>query len=145
MPKVAEIQRFVIWLCGSVMVFGFIATLIAYLLYDNQAPADCQESDCAPQNDTVVVTASDNRILKIVAPSLIAFGLVVIVCIRCWQQNTSRQTVAASEAATNDGEDNGGYEGPECKIITFFRQWFYQGSWLLSSSQLVHIGFANND
>ena len=98
------------------MVFGFIATLIAYLLYDNQTPADCKEDDCKPQSDTVVVSADDNRILKIVAPTLTAVGLVIIICVRCWQQNTNRQTVAASGTATNDGEDNGGYQGPECKI-----------------------------
>ena len=100
------------------MVFGFIATLIAYLLYDNQTPADCKEDDCKPQSDTVVASASDNRILKIVAPTLIAVGLVIIICVRCWQQNTNRQTVAASgNTTTNDGEDNDGYQGPECKIL----------------------------
>ena len=114
MPKLAEIQKFIIWVFGSITVFGCISTLIAYLIYDDKPTVDCKPNDtqCEQRNQNITATQRDNEILKIISPVAVAVGIVMIVIIRCWQQSAAEN---ANEARREGGEANTAYQGTECK------------------------------
>ena len=112
MITVAELQRFIIWCCGSVIVFGFIATLVAYLIYGG-SKCDATNKECIATQKTNAISQESNDKLKVAAPLLIVLGIFVLVLVRCWQRTSSTRTVTANSSP--DGEENNAYDGNECK------------------------------
>ncbi|XP_065060659.1 uncharacterized protein LOC135687954 [Rhopilema esculentum] len=116
MVKLGDVQRFTMWLCGSIAAFGCIATLIAYAMYNNKETAYCPDDNQANcKNTSSTASEAENKILKLVSPISIAVGLLSIVGIRCWQQASNERAVQTAELP-GVGQNNTAYQGHEIDI-----------------------------
>ena len=119
MPPLAEVQKFIIWIFGSIAVFGCISTLIAFLVYEDKSTMKCDANDikCKEEEQKkIAVSRNDNEILKIVSPTAIAVGVIVIILVRCWQQSSNR---LSTQDPVDDAEPNAMYLGRPCKYCHF--------------------------
>eukprot|EP00794_Sanderia_malayensis_P015073 gene15073-16628_t len=106
MERKAALQRFFMWLCGSTAVFGFIALLVAYLIYDGKS---CAQSSPCDTSAELVKAQQENLILKIIGPVFLASGIIGMILVRCWQ--TSSTNTTNNTATAEDGNTNGGFHG----------------------------------
>ena len=116
MWSVGDVQKFVIWLFGSIAIFGCISTLIVYVMYDGGSTVNCDQNDpqCTANNQSAEVNQRDNEILRVVSPTAIAVGVVAILMVRCWQQSTQ---TALDQGARAEGEENVAYNEQECEYV----------------------------
>ena len=128
MVKLGDVQRFTMWLCGSIAAFGCISTLIAYAMYNNKGTANCPDDNQGNCNNTSS-TANDaeNKILKLVSPISIAVGLLSIIGIRCWQQAANDRAVQTAELP-GVGQNNTAYQEQESNSFPSNPHFIFLGS-----------------
>lgn len=104
--KREEVQKFIIWISASVALIGFFGTLTSYVIITDKATSQCNSNgtNCAGANENDPGNNFDNKTLKILSPTALAVGFVIVVVMRCFQ--------GGNRAVVSSNHDE---PGPACK------------------------------